>query len=208
MTPAAAGRRSATRCAWRNRVGWRQLWRAMRAKNACKTCALGMGGQRGGMVNEAGPLARGLQEIAAGDGRRHAGRHPAASSSQHYSHRPAADAVAARAGMVRPADRRRCYAGPGDTHYRAIGWDEALDRIADQAASARARRDFFYASGRSSNEAGFLLQLFARLYGTNYVNNCSLLLPPGQRRRPGAGRSAPAPRRSRSTMSRTPTCSS
>src|SRR5262249_51507587 len=32
---------------------------------------------------------------------------------------------------------------------------------------------FFYASGRSSNEAGFLLQLFARLYGTNYVNNCS-----------------------------------
>src|SRR6188472_2468625 len=37
-----------------NRVGWLRLWRAMRAKNACKTCALGMGGQRGGMVNEAG----------------------------------------------------------------------------------------------------------------------------------------------------------
>jgi molybdopterin-dependent oxidoreductase alpha subunit len=32
---------------------------------------------------------------------------------------------------------------------------------------------FFYFSGRSSNEAGFLLQLFARLYGTNNVNNCS-----------------------------------
>src|SRR5207302_4711163 len=31
-----------------------KLWRAMRSKNACKTCALGMGGQRGGMVNEAG----------------------------------------------------------------------------------------------------------------------------------------------------------
>src|ERR1700752_607815 len=31
-----------------------RLWRAMRSKNACKTCALGMGGQRGGMVNEAG----------------------------------------------------------------------------------------------------------------------------------------------------------
>src|SRR5690606_28647011 len=30
-----------------------------------------------------------------------------------------------------------------------------------------------YFSGRSSNEAGFLLQLFARLYGTNNVNNCS-----------------------------------
>src|SRR4029079_17223978 len=31
-----------------------KLWRAMRSKNACKTCALGMGGQRGGMGNELG----------------------------------------------------------------------------------------------------------------------------------------------------------
>src|SRR6185312_661609 len=31
-----------------------KLWQAMRSKNACKTCALGMGGQRGGMVNELG----------------------------------------------------------------------------------------------------------------------------------------------------------
>ncbi len=28
-----------------------KLWKAMRSKNACKTCALGMGGQAGGMVN-------------------------------------------------------------------------------------------------------------------------------------------------------------
>ena len=34
-------------------------------------------------------------------------------------------------------------------------------------------RAFFYASGRSSNEAGFLLQCFARAWGTNNVNNCS-----------------------------------
>ena len=36
------------------RVGWRQLWRALRARNTCKTCALGMGGQRGGMRDETG----------------------------------------------------------------------------------------------------------------------------------------------------------
>jgi hypothetical protein len=36
-----------------------------------------------------------------------------------------------------------------------------------------ADKSFFYFSGRSSNEAGFLTQLFARLYGTNNVNNCS-----------------------------------
>ena len=32
---------------------------------------------------------------------------------------------------------------------------------------------FWYFSGRSSNEAGFLLQVFARVFGTNNVNNCS-----------------------------------
>ncbi|MGD8174415.1 molybdopterin-dependent oxidoreductase [Marinimicrobium sp. ARAG 43.8] len=34
-------------------------------------------------------------------------------------------------------------------------------------------KSFFYASGRSSNEVGFLLQLLARLYGSNNVTNCS-----------------------------------
>ncbi len=39
-----------------NRVGWWKLWKSMRSKNTCKTCAVGMGGQKGGMVNEASPL--------------------------------------------------------------------------------------------------------------------------------------------------------
>ena len=34
--------------------GFWSLWKAMRSKNTCKTCALGMGGQAGGMVNESG----------------------------------------------------------------------------------------------------------------------------------------------------------
>src|SRR3954468_16782126 len=52
-----------------HRVGWRALWRAMRSKNACKTCALGMGGQLGGMRNEAGHFPevckKSLQAMAA-----------------------------------------------------------------------------------------------------------------------------------------------
>ena len=51
-----------------NRVGWRHLWHATRSKNACKTCALGMGGQLGGMVNEGGHFPevckKSLQAIA------------------------------------------------------------------------------------------------------------------------------------------------
>src|SRR5688572_1244065 len=46
-----------------------KFWKAMRSKNACKTCALGMGGQKGGMVNEAGHFPevckKSLQAMAA-----------------------------------------------------------------------------------------------------------------------------------------------
>src|SRR6187455_1378656 len=38
---------------WNLRKLW-SFYKAMRSKNACKTCALGMGGQSGGMVNETG----------------------------------------------------------------------------------------------------------------------------------------------------------
>jgi molybdopterin-dependent oxidoreductase alpha subunit len=62
---------------------------------------------------------------------------------------------------------------PGQTHYRVIEWDDALSRIARKLKATEPRTAFFYSSGRSSNEAGFLLQLLARQYGTNHVNNCS-----------------------------------
>jgi molybdopterin-dependent oxidoreductase alpha subunit len=57
--------------------------------------------------------------------------------------------------------------------YVPISWDEALQRIAGKLRITPPDETFWYFSGRSSNEAGFLLQLFARLYGTNNVNNCS-----------------------------------
>ena len=34
------------------KVGFRNMWKALSSKNTCKTCALGMGGQVGGMRNE------------------------------------------------------------------------------------------------------------------------------------------------------------
>src|SRR4029077_551906 len=51
--------------------------------------------------------------------------------------------------------------------------DDALAKIAEKLRDTTPSETFWYVSGRSSNEAGFLLQLFARLYGTNNVNNCS-----------------------------------
>ena len=48
-----------------------------------------------------------------------------------------------------------------------------MEYAARQFAATVPDRSFFYSSGRSSNEAGFLLQLLARVYGTNNINNCS-----------------------------------
>jgi molybdopterin-dependent oxidoreductase alpha subunit len=63
---------------------------------------------------------------------------------------------------------------PGATHYEPIGWDEALDLLAAELKDlASPDEALFYVSGRLSNEAAFLLQLFARAYGTNNLPDCS-----------------------------------
>ena len=154
-----------------NRVGWRRLFRALNSKNACKTCALGMGGQKGGMRNEAGHwpevCKKSLQAMAADmqDGLK-----------PEFFERLSLDRLAGLSPRELEAAGRivqPLYAGPDDTHYRVIDWDEALRRTAEGLTRSNPDETFFYFSGRSSNEAGFLLQLFARLYGTNNVNNCS-----------------------------------
>jgi len=59
-------------------------------------------------------------------------------------------------------------------HYVPIGWDEAFRRIGEQLRSLPSPdMAEFYASGRASNEAAFLYQLFVREYGTNNFPDCS-----------------------------------
>lgn len=65
------------------------------------------------------------------------------------------------------------YDAATDT-YQPIGWDDAYARIA-QALQAQADPNAvdFYTSGRASNEAAFLFNIFAREYGTNNFPDCS-----------------------------------
>ena len=59
-------------------------------------------------------------------------------------------------------------------HYVAISWDDAFRRIGEQLrALPDPNMAEFYASGRASNEAAFLYQLFVREYGTNNFPDCS-----------------------------------
>ena len=170
----AGGGFPAIRYAWkqaRRSGGLWKFYRALRSRNTCKTCALGMGGQRGGMVDESGRFPevckKSMQAMAADmQGRidpelfeRYSLDQLATFTSREMEH------------LGRLADP--LYAGPDDTHYRVISWDEALAKCVEQYRRTKPEQSFFYVSGRSSNEAGFLLQLFARMYGTNNVNNCS-----------------------------------
>ncbi|MGW1747023.1 FdhF/YdeP family oxidoreductase [Streptomyces sp. NPDC002092] len=62
----------------------------------------------------------------------------------------------------------------GATHYQPVGWDEALDLLARELrALDHPDEALFYTSGRLANEPAFLLQLFARAFGTNNLPDCS-----------------------------------
>lgn len=59
-------------------------------------------------------------------------------------------------------------------HFEPIPWDAAFDRIGQALRSLSSpNQAVFYTSGRTSNEAAFLYQLFAREFGTNNLPDCS-----------------------------------
>ncbi len=62
----------------------------------------------------------------------------------------------------------------GTNHYQSITWEEAFSEIALELNSlASPNEAIFYTSGRTSNEAAFLYQLFVRQFGTNNLPDCS-----------------------------------
>jgi len=62
----------------------------------------------------------------------------------------------------------------GATNYTPIPWADAFELIAGELNSlASPDEAIFYTSGRTSNEAAFLYQLFVRQFGTNNMPDCS-----------------------------------
>ncbi|MDA8453800.1 FdhF/YdeP family oxidoreductase [Acidovorax sp. GBBC 3334] len=75
-------------------------------------------------------------------------------------------------------------------HYVPIAWDDAFGIIARHLqALPDPNQAIFYTSGRASNEAAFLYQLFVREYGTNNFPDCSNMChePSGSAMRPQIG---------------------
>ena len=152
-------------------VGMLDLYRRLRSKNACKTCALGMGGHLGGMVNEAGhfpEVCKKSVQAQAADMGRAVSRADLARLSLADLERLSSAEAEAMGRLTFPI-----MIEPGATHAAPVTWPEALDAATAALRETSPDRTFWYASGRSSNEAAFLFQLVARAWGTNNVNNCS-----------------------------------
>lgn len=152
------------------RIGLLNSAKALNSKNACKACGLGMGGQRGGMTNEKDEFpsvcnksiqaqSTDIQQPIPTDLFGHTLDDFKQLSAYELEHLGRLNNP-----LFKSADGNK---------YSPVSWEFALDKMARAFAATNPERSFFYSSGRSSNEAGFVLQLLARLYGTNNVNNCS-----------------------------------
>ncbi|MFK8042694.1 FdhF/YdeP family oxidoreductase [Congregibacter sp.] len=152
------------------RIGLANSAKALRAKNACKACGLGMGGQLGGMTNEAGEFPSVCNKSVQAQSTDVQTAIPA----EFFAHsldemRELTAKELEHAGRLGSP----VYKPAGASHFEELSWDDAMTLASDRMAATDPARAFFYSSGRSSNESGFVLQLLARLWGTNNVNNCS-----------------------------------
>lgn len=149
---------------------WR-LWQKMRSKNACKTCALGMGGQLGGMVNERGHFP----EVCKKSLQAQVADMIGAVAPAFFENNTIDDLLKLTPKQAEDAGRLSfpVLLEEGMEHFKAVSWETAMEIVVDGLKAADPHRTAFYSSGRSSNEAAFVLQSFARVYGSNHVMNCS-----------------------------------
>ncbi|MHA2504242.1 MAG: FdhF/YdeP family oxidoreductase, partial [Candidatus Kariarchaeaceae archaeon] len=146
---------------------YREFYKHLRSQNVCKACALG----QKAMKNEVGEwfqvCKKAMQAIAQD---LLGGIEP-----EFFATHSLEDLSQMRGSELEAAGRlmEPMIAREGDTHFTTISWEEAYEIATAKLQEADPDRTFFYTSGRSSNEAAFLVQLLARQFGSNNVNNCS-----------------------------------
>ncbi len=145
------------------------LWQTLLHKSACLSCAWGTSGQKGGFTNEIGEkLQRCMKSVEAIA----AEIQPPVPS--HVFAQPIDELQKLNSYQ---ADKLGRLSFPmilreGKSYYEPISWAEIYE-IATSAFSKSPERVASYSSGRSSNEAAYLLQLMMRSLGSNNLADCS-----------------------------------
>jgi len=148
-----------------------RLWQTLTHRSACLSCAWGTGGQNGGFRDELGErLQRCLKSVEAISAELQAAVPPEVFRGRSLRElQQLSSAECDRLGRLdRPLIRRA-----GRDHYEPIGWEEVHALVAEAFRTPPPERVASYSSGRSSNEAAFLLQLLLRALGSNNLADCS-----------------------------------
>ncbi|HPN68640.1 MAG TPA: FdhF/YdeP family oxidoreductase [Saprospiraceae bacterium] len=153
------------------KVGPLKSGKSIFSKNTCKTCAYGMGGSDGVLKNEAGDSI----QICKKSVQAQLTDIQAPINVDFITKTPLEKLSLLTPRVIEKLGRldQILFKKDGDLHFSTLNMPEALSLVCERMMACDPNRSFFYSSGRSSNEAAFILQLFARLYGTNNVNNCS-----------------------------------
>lgn len=147
-----------------------KLWQTLLHKSACLSCAWGTGGQQGGFTNELGEkLQRCMKSVESISAELQPGIVP-----QFFEQHTLAELQQLTS---LEADRLGRWSFPvilraGKSHYERIAWEDVY-QIAETAFRQPPERVASYSSGRSSNEAAYLLQLMIRALGSNNLADCS-----------------------------------
>ena len=118
--------------------GLLRLYRRLRARNACKTCALGMGGQQGGMVDEAGRFP----EVCKKSVQAQAGDMAAPIAERYFRATPIAALERLGSAELERLGRLAfpLVAADGDTHFRRASWRRRSIARAPRCARRLPRR--------------------------------------------------------------------
>ena len=149
----------------------KRLWQTLNHKSACLSCAWGTGGQNGGFRDELGePLQRCIKSVEAirAELRPAVPRDVFKRRSLEELQRLDSSACDRLGRLDRPLIQRE-----GRDFYEPISWDEVHNILADAFKTSTPERLASYSSGRSSNEAAYLLQLLMRARGSNNLADCS-----------------------------------
>jgi molybdopterin-dependent oxidoreductase alpha subunit len=147
-----------------------KLWKTLLHHSACLSCSWGTGGQKGGFTNEMGEkLQRCMKSVEAISAEIQPAVLPQVFEQQTIAELQQLSSLECdRLGRLGVPMIRRA----GSSHYERIGWEE-IYALATEAFRRPPERVASYSSGRSSNEAAFLLQLMLRTLGSNNLADCS-----------------------------------
>lgn len=147
-----------------------RLWKTLLHKSACLSCAWGTGGQKGGFFNEEGDgLQRCMKSVEAiASELQPAIEETLFDNSTLTELQRLTSQEANHLGRFNYPMLRRA----GSNHYQRISWEEVY-QITETAFRKSPEHIASYSSGRSSNEAAYLLQLMLRALGSNNLADCS-----------------------------------